>query len=99
MTSEDKKFVAYWEKVQFQGRWVYALKHGAIFGFGVFILINVFLLANKSVTEVYFTRQALEQMLTMVLAGIVGYGTFKYWFNQKLYKKILSKDKDAGDQN
>ncbi len=92
MTSEDKKFTEYWEKVQAQGRWMYALKHGAVFGLGVFILINIFLLADKSVAEVYFTRKAFEQMLTMVFAGIIGYGTFKYWFNQQLYKKIIAKE-------
>ena len=36
--------------------------------------------------------EAFEQMATMVLAGIIGYGSVKWWVNQKVYNKIIEKE-------
>lgn len=89
MTDQDKKFKEYWDKVRANGRLKYALINGAVFGFGVFVVLNLWYLKDLSVLEVYGTRKALEQMLTMILAGILGYGTLKWWMNERIYKKIM----------
>ena len=92
MNEGDLKFKNYWEKIKLQGRIRYALINGAIFGFGVFIVLNLFYLKDKSIAEVYFQRDSLDQMVTMVLAGILGYGTIKWWLNERIYKKILKRE-------
>lgn len=90
MTESDKKFKIRWERIKNKGRIRYALFHGATFGFFVFLIFNLWYLKDKSFDEVFIQRRALEQMLTMVLAGIVGFGTIKWWLNEKIYKKIVA---------
>lgn len=93
MNDQDKKFKDQWEKTLLKGRVLYSLMHGSLFGFAIFILVNLFELKETKITDVYFTTKALEQMATMILAGILGYGTLKWWINQKLYNKIIEKEK------
>ena len=95
MHEGDKKFKEQWEKTLNEGRIRYSLIHGSIFGFAVFVILNLWNLKDKSFSEVYFNTKALEQALTMILAGIVGYGTIKWWMNQSIYKKILQREKDG----
>ncbi len=92
MPDQDKKFKEFWEKTQNKGRWFYGLTHGTFFGFAVFIVINLFSLKSQSIQETFFTTSALIQMVTMVFAGFLGYSTIKWWMNQNIYKKILSKE-------
>jgi hypothetical protein len=93
LNDQDKKFKETWEKRQIKGRWHYGLVNGSIFGFVVFVVINLFKLQDQSLSEVYFTAVALSQMLTMVLAGIIGYSTIKWWMNENIYKKIIDKER------
>jgi hypothetical protein len=93
MNEQDKIFKEQWEKTIEKGRIRYSLIHGSTFGFAIFILVNLFYLKEQSLKETYFTSDAFEQMTTMVLAGILGYGTLKWWVNQKVYDKILDKEK------
>ncbi len=95
MNNQDKKFKIVWEKRQQKGRWHYGLVNGSIFGFVVFIIINLFSLKDQALTDVYFTSAALSKMLTMVLAGIVGYSTIKWWMNENIYKKIIEKERSG----
>lgn len=92
MTEQDKKFKEYWEKVKAGGRWKYMFIKGGLFGIGVFIFLNLFHLKDMSFAEIYGTRKAFEQMLTMVFAGILGYGTFKWWINERTYKQIIESE-------
>ena len=55
----------------------------------------MFSLKEQSFKEIFFTSTAFEQMTFMVLAGILGYGTLKWWVNQKVYNKILDKEKSG----
>ncbi len=96
MNEQDRKFKELWEKRQLQGRFQYGLVNGSFFGFMVFIIINLFSLKEKSFQDVYLTYDALSQMLTMVLAGIIGYVTLKWWMNQKIYNKIIEREKNGG---
>lgn len=91
MTDQDRKFKEEWEKKRILGRWIYGLKHGSVFGFIVFLLINLYRLKDTSFSDVFFTAKALEQLSTMLLAGIVGYSTVKWWMNENIYKKIIDK--------
>jgi len=93
MSDQDKKFKDQWDKTLAKGRIIYGLTHGSVFGFAIFILVNMFELKDESVQNVFFTRQAFEQIGTMILAGIIGYSTVKWWINQKVYNKILNKEK------
>ena len=92
MNDQDKKFKEMWEKRQQNGRWHYGLTRGSVFGFVVFVLINLYNLKDQTFAEVYTTPNAISQMLTMVLAGIVGYSTIKWWMNENIYKKIEEKE-------
>ncbi len=92
MNDQDKKFKDQWDKTRAKGRLMYSLTHGAVFGFAIFILVNLFELKDESIQNVYFTIEAFEQMATMVLAGIIGYGSIKWWVNQKVYNKIIEKE-------
>ena len=96
MNEQDRKFKELWEKRQLQGRFQYGLVNGSFFGFMVFIIINLFSLKEKSFQDVYLTYDALSQMLTMVLAGIIGYSTLKWWMNQNIYNKIIEREKNGG---
>ncbi|MBK9255345.1 MAG: hypothetical protein IPM42_07655 [Saprospiraceae bacterium] len=98
MHTSDQKFKDYWEKILLQGRWRYALINGSIFGFGIFIIINLFNLKDSSFSDVYLTRKALDQLATMILAGIIGYGSIKWWLNNNIYKKILKRAEEASEQ-
>ncbi len=89
MTDSDRKFKERWEGIKLKGRGFYAFTHGAGFGFLVFLIINLYYLKDKSFQEVFVNQRAMEQMLTMVFAGILGYGTVKWWMNEKIYKKII----------
>ncbi|MBK6362327.1 MAG: hypothetical protein IPL63_08060 [Saprospiraceae bacterium] len=88
MNDSDKRFKERWDSIRNGGRIRYALVHGAGFGFAVFVIINLWYLNDKSFSEVYLNQRAFEQMLTMVFAGILGYGTIKWWMNEKIYRKI-----------
>lgn len=90
MTDSDRQFKERWEKIKEKGRLQYALIHGATFGFLVFLIINLWYLKDKSFQEVFVNQRAMEQMLTMLFAGIVGYGTIKWWMNERIYHKILA---------
>ena len=94
MHKQDKKFKDQWDKVRTKGRLMYSITHGSVFGFVIFILINLFELKNEPIQNVFFTMQAMEQMITMVLAGIIGYGTLKWWINQNMYNKIIAEEKE-----
>jgi hypothetical protein len=94
MHEQDQKFKKAWEKTQLKGRWHYGLTHGSIFGAVVFILLNLIKLKENNFIEVYFTVSALEQLLTMILAGILGYATIKWWMNQNIYRKIIDKERN-----
>lgn len=94
MTDADQKFKENWEKIKAKGRWQYAMTHGAMFGFVVFLIINLWYLKDKSFQEVFINQKAMEQMLTMTFAGIVGYGSIKWWMNEKIYKKITALEKN-----
>ncbi|MBK8626232.1 MAG: hypothetical protein IPN86_11900 [Saprospiraceae bacterium] len=99
MHDQDKKFKEKWEKIQLKGRWLYGLTHGTIFGFAIFIIINLFRLKNESFFEVYLNQFALNQMFTMILAGIFGYATLKWWMNQNIYKKIVYREKNPSEMH
>jgi hypothetical protein len=92
MHEGDKKFKAQWEKTRNDGRIRYALIHGSIFGLIVFVVINLWSLKDQSFQDVFLSRRALDQGMTMVLAGILGYGTIKWWMNENIYKKIISRE-------
>lgn len=94
MHDQDQKFKKTWEKTQLKGRWHYGLTHGSIFGAVVFILLNLIKLKEKNFIDVYFTVPALEQLFTMILAGILGYATIKWWMNQNIYRKIIDKERN-----
>lgn len=94
LTQGDKNFKERWEKIRNKGRLHYALVNGATFGFFVFLIINLWYLQDKSFQEVFVQHKAMEQMLTMVFAGMVGYGVIKWWLNEKLYAKIIEIEKD-----
>ncbi|MEZ4909438.1 MAG: hypothetical protein R2774_01120 [Saprospiraceae bacterium] len=91
MHANDAKFKENWDKVRAKGRWRYGLENGAIFGFLIFIIVNVLSLSNQSVTEVFLSPRAFTQMITMVIAGIAGYATIKWWLNERIYKRIEEK--------
>ena len=93
MNDQDKKFKISWENRQQKGKWNYGLVHGSLFGLMVFIIINLLSLKDQKLSDVYLTSAALSQMLTMILAGIVGYSTIKWWMNENNYKKIIEKEK------
>lgn len=94
MTEAELKFKENWEKTKAKGRWKYALIHGATFGLAVFFIVNLWSLKDKSFQEVFINQRAFEQMLTMTFAGIVGYGTLKWWMNEKVYNKIVALEKN-----
>ncbi|MFZ1704079.1 MAG: hypothetical protein WAT79_07010 [Saprospiraceae bacterium] len=89
MTPSDQKFKESWEKTRLKGRIQYALINGATFGFVVFLIFNLWYLKDLSFKEVFINYKAIEQMLTMTFAGILGYGTIKWWLNEKMYQKII----------
>lgn len=91
MTDQDRKFKEAWEVRRQMGRWLYGLKHGSLFGLVVFLLINLYKLKDNTFTEVFFSVSALEQLTTMLLAGIVGYSSLKWWMNENIYKKIMGR--------
>lgn len=99
MHDQDKKFMQEWEKSREKGRWYYGLTHGTLFGFVIFILVNLFKLKDMSIVDVFFTEKAMIQLLTMVLAGFLGYSTVKWWMNQNIYNKIIYKDKNPSEMH
>jgi hypothetical protein len=42
MNDQDKKFKDQWDKTRAKGRLMYSFTHGALFGFSIFVLINIF---------------------------------------------------------
>lgn len=92
MHEGDLKFKTDWEKTRNGGRIRYALVHGSTFGIIIFLAINLWSLKDQSFQDVFMSRRALDQAVAMVLAGIVGYGTIKWWMNENIYKKILSRE-------
>jgi prolipoprotein diacylglyceryltransferase len=99
MHDQDKKFKTQWEKTQLKGRWIYGLTHGSTFGFVVFILINLLRLKEESFNDIYLSQYAIKQMMTMIIAGILGYATLKWWMNQNIYKKIAFREKNPSEMH
>jgi hypothetical protein len=95
ITEQDKKFKEDWEKRRQMGRWLYGLKHGSVFGFVVFLLIHAYQLTEHSFSQVFLNLKAAEQLTTMVLAGITGYSTLKWWMNENMYQKIMEKSGES----
>lgn len=91
MHENDIKFKQNWDKVRAKGRWRYGLENGAVFGFLIFVIVNVLSLRNQSINDVFFSPRAFGQMATMVFAGITGYATIKWWLNERIYKRIEEK--------
>lgn len=97
MNDQDKIFKEQWDKTRLKGRLVYGLTHGSLFGFVIFVLINLFKLKDQNFIDVFFTKSAIEQLITMVIAGIIGYATLKWWMNQNIYNKIIDKENKKGE--
>ena len=93
MHEQDQRFVTRWERRRAGGRWMYGLKYGAIFGFIMFIVLNLWYLKDKSFEEVYLSSQAINQMGSMVLGGILGYSLIAWNMNQKTYQKIMDRER------
>lgn len=91
MNAEDTKFKVQWEKTRSKGRIMYGLRNGSVFGFVMFLLINLFELKEHSFRETFLSQHAIYQMVYMVIAGIIGYSTIKWWMNENIHKKIIGK--------
>ncbi len=56
MSDQDKKFKDQWDIIIAKGRIFYGLTQGSVFGFAIFILVNMFELKDESVQNVFLTR-------------------------------------------
>lgn len=95
MHEQDRRFVERWERYRTNGKWLYGLKFGSVFGFIVFIIINLWSLKDQSFTNVFFTSIALKQLISMVLGGILGYSLIAWTMNEKTYEKIMNREKEG----
>ncbi|MCB9310629.1 MAG: hypothetical protein H6567_11280 [Lewinellaceae bacterium] len=93
MHENDQRFKENWDKIREKGRIRYGLENGAFFGFAVFVIVNIWSLTKHSFNEVFLSPAAFTQLLTMLIAGIIGYATIKWWLNERIYKKIQDKYK------
>jgi hypothetical protein len=95
MHEQDRRFVERWERQRTNGKWMYGLKFGSVFGFIVFIIINLWNLKDQPFTNVFFTSRALNQLISMVLGGILGYSLIAWTMNEKTYEKIMNREKEG----
>lgn len=93
MHEHDKRFVEKWERQRKDGRWLYGLKYGPLFGSIVFVIINVWQLKDHSFEDVFLSTPALNQYVSMVLGGILGYSLIAWVMNEKTYEKIMDREK------
>ena len=81
MTDREAKFVAYWEATRKQGRLRYALLHGSIFGFLIFLFTFIFSFLDDSYDEMFVMPKVF---------GVVFEGGYTWWMNTKKYIRLTS---------
>lgn len=88
MTEKDTRFVAYWETVMQRGRLRYAVLHGSIFGFLIFLFTFIFSFFDGSLDEMFKVPKIFGSLLIFVIGGILFEGGFTWWMNTKKYKRL-----------
>lgn len=88
MTDKDAKFIAYWQIVMQRGRWRYALLHGSIFGFLIFLFTFIFSFFDGSLNEIYRIPKVFGTILIFIIGGIIFEGGFTWWMNTKRYRRL-----------
>lgn len=88
MTEKDAKFVAYWEVVMKRGRLRYALLHGSIFGFLIFLFTFIFSFFDGSLDEMFKMPKVVVSMLIFIVGGIIFEGGYTWWMNTKRYRRL-----------
>ena len=61
--------------------------------FYVFIIVNIWKSQLNTVLMKFLSPAAFLNCWTMLIAGIIGYATIKWWLNERIYKKIQDKYK------
>jgi len=88
MTTKEAKFVAYWEATMKRGRLRYALLHGSIFGFLIFLFTFIFSFLDDSYDEMFVVPKVFGSLLIFIIGGIIFEGGYTWWMNTKKYKRL-----------
>ena len=94
MHDQDRKFVDRWERQRKGGRWIYGLTNGPVFGFVIFIILNIWNLSDQSFSEIFLSAQAFNQLISMILGGILGFSLIAWGMNERTYEKIMEREKN-----
>lgn len=90
MTEKETKFVAYWEIVMHRGRLRYALLHGSIFGFLIFLFTFIFSLLDDSYDKMFAIPNIFATLLIFIIGGIIFEGGYTWFMNTKKYRRLTS---------
>lgn len=90
MTEKETKFVAYWESTMQRGRWRYALLHGSIFGFLIFLFTFIFSFLDDSYDKMFVVPNVFVSILIFIIGGIIFEGGYTWWMNTKKYRRLTS---------
>lgn len=90
MTDKEAKFVAYWEATMKRGRIRYALLHGSIFGFLIFLFTFIFSFLDDSYDEMFVVPKVFDSILIFIIGGSIFEGGYTWWMNTKKYRKLTS---------
>ena len=90
MTDKEAKFVAYWEATMKQGRLRYALLHGSIFGFLIFLFTFIFSFLDDSYDEMFVMPKIFGVILIFILGGVIFEGGYTWWMNTKKHTRLTS---------
>lgn len=88
MTEKETKFVIYWEMVMQSGRLRYALLHGSIFGFLIFLFTFIFSLLVDSYDKMFAIPNVFVTLLIFIIGGIIFEGCYTWWMNMKKYRRL-----------
>ena len=88
MTAKETKFVAYWEATMKRGRVRYALLHGCIFGFLIFLFTFIFSFLDDSYDEMFVVPKVFVSLLIFIIGGIIFEGGYTWWMNTKKYRRL-----------
>lgn len=88
MTEKEIKFVDYWEETMKRGRLKYALLHGSLCGFLIFLFTFIFSFFDDSLDTMFGIPKIFVSLLVFIIGGIIFEGGYTWRMNTRRYRKL-----------